>query len=286
MPLIGNFSLTRLTGLFIVVVIISKIIANGDWENDRHIIGGDIRGYYAYLPALFINKHLKFQDLEVYKMSRPGYQVWTKQTKAGTRYIKYTCGMAIMYSPFFFIADALAIKLGAAPDGFSWPYQMALIVASIFYLIIGIVFLSKFLLRFFSDYAVSIALIVLFLGTNLYFYETKHLTYSHGFSFALICLFLFSATSWFDSFRLRWAIWMGVSCGLMVLIRPIDIIFTCFVLLYSVNSFVYLRERLRLIWKFKLHVLVFNGYPATALFQIHFGKLLFLLIQRRILLFQ
>jgi hypothetical protein len=102
MGILRTLSLTKLTGLFIAIVIISKIVANGDWKNDQSIIGGDVRGYYAYLPALFINNDLKFQDLEVYKMTRPGYQVWTKQTKDGTRFIKYTCGMAIMYSPFFF----------------------------------------------------------------------------------------------------------------------------------------------------------------------------------------
>jgi hypothetical protein len=257
MGILRTLSLTKLTGLFIAIVIISKIVANGDWKNDQSIIGGDVRGYYAYLPALFINNDLKFQDLEVYKMTRPGYQVWTKQTKDGTRFIKYTCGMAIMYSPFFFIADALASNLGAAPDGFSWPYRIALIVASIFYLLVGLIFLSKFLLRFFSEYSVSIALIVLFLGTNLYNYETKHLTYSHGYSFALISLFLYAALSWFESFRIRWAIWMGVSFGLMVLIRPIDIIFISFVILYGVTTIVDFKSRLRLLWKYKLHIAVF-----------------------------
>lgn len=257
MRLIRHFNLTKLTGLFILIVIVSKVVSNEGWKGSRDVINGDVRGYYAYLPALLINDDLKFDDLEVYKMKNPGYHVWTSEAEDGTRFVKYTCGMAMMYSPFFIVANSVAEPLGAKADGFSYPYRIALIISSLFYMLIGVVFLTKFLKRYFSDHVVSIALIILFLGTNLFQYETKHLTYSHGYSFALISLFMYASVCWLDKQKIKWAIWMGLSAGLLVLIRPIDILFLSLVVLFGVSSFDNLKDRFSLLWKHKLHVILF-----------------------------
>ena len=159
--------LTKITGVFILITILFTIVSQQKWDEYNGVIGADVRGYYAYLPALFINDDLKFEDKEVYKIEH-GYAVWLSEDTTGQRFIKYTCGMSIMYSPFFLTAHGLAESLGAEPDGFSWPYKVGLIISSLFYLIIGIVFLSKLLLRFFDDRVVSVALLILYLGTNLF----------------------------------------------------------------------------------------------------------------------
>jgi len=264
MSIFKTNSITKITGVFILLTIVFTIVSQGKWDKENGVIGADVRGYYAYLPALFIHNDLKFENLEVYKNEK-GYEVWVSEDEKGRRFIKYTSGMSIMYSPFFLVSHALASPLGAKADGFSYPYKTGLIVGSLFYLVIGLIFISKLLLRYFEDRVVSIALLILYLGTNLFEYETGHLALSHGYSFALIALFMYSTVTWLDKPKLKWAIWMGVSGGLMLLIRPIDLVFLSFIVLIGVRSLEDLKLRFKLIWSNKIHVFVFLGFGFLML---------------------
>lgn len=256
--------ITKFTGIFILLTIVFTIVSQEKWDKPNGVIGADVRGYYAYLPALFIHNDLKFENHEVYKKDK-GYEVWVTEDEKGRKFIKYTCGMAIMYSPFFIASHTLAEPLGAKADGFSYPYKVGIIIGSLVYLVIGLIFLSKLLLRYFEDRVVSIALLILFLGSNLFEFETGHLALSHGYSFALISVFLYCAVKWLDEPKVKWAIWMGASGGLMLLIRPIDVIFLSFILLVGVKSFEDLKLRFQLFWKYKIHLLVFLGFAILML---------------------
>jgi hypothetical protein len=99
------------------------------WKESNAVISSDVRGYYAYLPALFIHNDLKFNDMSVYVNPEAGSDVWVIQdTTKHVNYIKYTCGMAILYSPFFLWADANAGAMGYSSNGYSEPYRFALVV--------------------------------------------------------------------------------------------------------------------------------------------------------------
>jgi hypothetical protein len=251
-------SLTKITGAFILFAIVFTIVSQEQWNKDNGVIAADARGYYAYLPALFIHNDLKFENYEDYKIDKR-YEVWVMEDESGTKYIKFTCGMSIMYSPFFLISHGLAESLGEEANGFSYPYKIGLVVSSIFYLFIALLFLSKLLLRYFEDRVVSICLLILFLATNLYVFETEFMTQSHGYSFALLTVFMYSCVKWLDAPKIKWAIWMGITGGLMFLIRPIDIIFLTFILLFNIKSLKDLTERFKLIWTYKLQALLFLG---------------------------
>lgn len=280
MSFLKKNSITKITGVFILLTIIFTIVSQEKWDKPNGVIGADVRGYYAYLPALFIHNDLKFENLEVYKNEK-GYEVWTSRGKDGKTFIKYTSGMAIMYSPFFVVTHSLAESLGAKADGFSYPYKIGLIIASLFYLVIGLIFLSKLLLRYFEDRVVSIALLILYLGTNLFEFSTGHLALSHSYSFALITVFLFCSLKWLDAPKLKWAIWMGISGGLMLLIRPIDIIFLSFIIFVNVNSFESLNSRFKLLWNYRLHALIFMAFvmlillPQLLYYKHVFGKFIY-----------
>jgi hypothetical protein len=273
-------SITKITGAFLLLAIVFTIVSQEKWNKNNAVISSDVRGYYAYLPALFIHNDLKFENLEDYKIEK-GYEVWVMQEESGTKFIKFTCGMSIMYSPFFLVSHALAEPAGAKADGFSYPYKIGLIASSIFYLFIAVIFLSKFLLRYFEDRTVSICLLILFLGTNLFEFETGLLTQSHAYSFALLSVFMFSSVKWLDDPRYKWAIWMGITGGLMFLIRPIDILFLSFILLFNVNSVKGLVGRFKLIWNYKTQAFVFLGFfllmilPQLLYFKHIFGSFIY-----------
>ena len=247
--------LTRISGLLILVTVFTTLLSQKKWEGDNKVIHGDVLGYYAYLPALFIHNDLAFNNLEEYD-SHLGRLVWVTESEDGTVFIKFTSGMAMLYSPFFLSAHYLAEPLGYQANGFDPPYKVALVISSFFYCLVGLIFLSKFLLLHFKDSVVAIVLLTLYMGTNAFHYYTGDLTYSHGYSFALVAVFLFSASKWLNDPRVKWSILAGVAAGLFVLIRPVDILFLLFIPLAGVASFKNLKERFQLFWNNKGSLLV------------------------------
>ncbi|MCF6342112.1 MAG: hypothetical protein L3J31_04840, partial [Bacteroidales bacterium] len=97
---------------------------------------------------------------------------------------------------------------------------------------------------------------VIYLGTNLFYYHTQKMCISHGYSFALLSVFLYSSIMWLKDHKLKWTIVMGLSAGIMVLIRPVDAVFFFFPLLFNVNSWQLFLERLKLFRKYSLHIIV------------------------------
>ncbi|MDX2359478.1 MAG: hypothetical protein QNK23_01640 [Crocinitomicaceae bacterium] len=247
--------LTKLSGILVAIMVFTTLMTQQKWEGNNKVIHGDVLGYYAYLPALFIHDDLKFDDLEEYD-SHLGRLVWVTEQDDGTVFIKYTSGMAIMYSPFFLTAHYLAEPLGYKANGFDPPYKVALVWSSFFYMIIGLIFLSKFLLLHFKDSVVAIVLLTIYFGTNAFHYYTGDMSYSHGYSFALVATFLYAASRWLSHQRIKWAVLAGISAGLFVLIRPVDIFFLLFIPLAGVASFSDLRARFHLFWQRKGQVII------------------------------
>lgn len=240
--------------LLIILATISVQFNNKAWETDFGVVQADVKGYYAYLPLLFI-----YNDIEVNNPADYAYKndhrLWYSMAPDGTRYIKYTSGVAILYAPFFFIAHATAGIFGYSMDGFSMPYQIMLLMSAIFYLVLGIFILRKLLLLYFKDKLVAVGLVVLYAGTNLFYFYSVEMCVSHGYSFTLITLFLYAVIRWLDVPKMKWAIIIGISSGLMILIRPIDAIFLLFVVLYKISGVKIFKIRIGFLWRNAKYVL-------------------------------
>ena len=133
--------LTLLSGTTIFFVVLFTVIGQAKWNDSNGVITGDVRGYYAYLPALFIHNDIQFKNPNVYNQTESD-QIWTSETEDGKVFIKYTCGMAILYSPFFAAGHLYAKNSQYKANGYSAPYKVALIFGSLFYLIISLVFVN------------------------------------------------------------------------------------------------------------------------------------------------
>lgn len=268
-------NLTNLTIFVIVAVWIFTVFSQQQWNKENSVIASDVKGYYAYLPALFIHADLKFENKEVYK-GESHNKIWTQQDEQGREYIKYSSGMAIMYSPFFFTAHAISTSFGYQADGFSKPYKLALSIGSLIYSILAILLFGKLLRMHFSDRVTSITLLTIYLGTNLFYYQTTSNTMSHNYSFLLIVLWMYSSVQWLKAPHWKWTIWLGLSGGLMVLIRPIDVIFLSFPFLYGCLNITEFRSRLQLLWNHKGHlVIVIFGCVLVMLPQLFYFKYIF-----------
>ena len=105
---------------------------------------------------------------------------------------KYYPGLSLLWTPFFAIAHASAKLLGYKADGYSFPYQIAIAIASLCYLFLGLFYLRKLLQKIFNNQLVALIIpIVLLYGTHLFYYGIFLNSQSHVFSFALISAFMY-----------------------------------------------------------------------------------------------
>jgi len=127
-------------------VIIAVALWYPKWEKPgtEATLSWDVMGYYLYLPAGLIYKDLEkvaFKE-EIIKKYNPtaGFYQAFKHEKSGNYVMKYSIGLAVLYSPFFLLGHAYALISDYPPDGFSLPYQIAISWGSLFIAFLGLWF--------------------------------------------------------------------------------------------------------------------------------------------------
>ena len=219
-------SIRNTPGPVIIFLLIFYCLTNfthRNWTKDegpiRGVIKWDIISYYAYLPAFFI-----YHDLSLDFTENPDFvndnKFWYQKTEKGKKVIITSMGLSYLYAPFFFTAHALAPAFGEPRDGFQSVYQFFLVFSALFYLGFGFYFLWKLLARYFPPGVSSVTLLLIGLGSNLYYYGTHEAAMSHAYNFSLIALFLYLLFRWYDDAGWRNSFLLGLVYGLIVLIRP------------------------------------------------------------------
>ena len=193
------------------------------WTNLKN----DAGIYYAYLPATFIQNDFRFTflDHEPAVDAEKGIQYWAFKSEKGGWVPKMAMGKAFLDAPFFFLADGYVRASGQYErTGFSLPYRYAMIAATIFYTLCGFFLIRLVLLRFFDDKTTALTLITIALGTNLFHYTTHETGYTHPHNFFLLATLIWIAASW-ETHQAFWrSIAFGVLCGLLVLVRPVNLL--------------------------------------------------------------
>lgn len=213
--------------ILIVFVYFSADMLHHKWMKDepphRGVIKHDVIGYYDYLPAVFIygDHKLEFIGTKGFKNEN---RFMCIRLENGNRLIQYTSGLAVLYTPFFLMAHATAPLFGQERDGFNWVYQFFLVMSALFYVSLGLIFLRKLMLKYFSDLHTALALLLIALGTNLFYYTVYEGPMSHSYSFAFIAIFLYLADRWYRSPGIKWTALLGIVYGMTVLIRPTNAI--------------------------------------------------------------
>ena len=208
----------------------------------RQALTWDVFGYYLYLPATFIHDDIALKDrawldevMTTYEPSSTLYQLVDGPN--GNRVIKYSSGMAVVYAPCFFVAHLLAGPLGFAADGFSSPYQIAVAAGCLAFALFGLLLLRKVLLHLFDDGWTAALLLLIGLGTNwfqLTAWDGTLLT--HSALFTLYALLLLATIRWHTTPSSRWALLIGASLGLIVLIRPSELVAVLIPVLWGLHD--------------------------------------------------
>jgi hypothetical protein len=237
----------------VTCAIVSFSIINnvGFWKAKRDVvIQHDIISYYAYLPGLFIYGDATLNDPNDKFTKFKGKKFYLSPNTDGYIVHKMSSGLAILYSPFFFMAHAYALMTHHPANGFSPPYSFAIQLAGLIYALIGLIFLRKVLLRYFSEKIIFFTLISIFICTNLLYYATLKAAYSHSFSFCLFCILLYTTPKWFARPDVKKSVVLGILIGLIALIRPTNVLIVFVFLLYNVSSKDDFKNRATLfLWK-------------------------------------
>ncbi len=257
----GNITFSKLTLWFLLIIMFLSFISLKRWDHantQQKLIAWDVTSYYCYLPAAFIHHDisLDFTRRGADKSYELNHQYWYQTAPNGSRVIKFTMGMAVMYSPFFFLAHASALLFKYEPDGFSTPYEFFIALSSLVYLFIGLLYLRKTLLLFYSEKATGITLLCVLLGTNLYYYTTSEPAMSHAYSFAVVAGFIYQAIQWHTFPSIKRSIYLGLLFGLIVLIRPVNIVLVVFPLLFAVYSKQSFMDKNHFLWENKKQLII------------------------------
>ncbi len=252
--------------IVLVCLTVTEVHLNLARHKSRNVIAWDVVGYYSYLPATFIDKDLKLGFINAQNHQHYyGLKYAFIDDVQGHHVFKYPMGMAVLYAPFFLMAHALAEPLGYAPDGYSEIYQLFIEYSGLFYLLFGLIFLRRVLRMYYSETMTGLSLFVIYFGTNLLCYSTLDAAMSHSYSFSLFAALLFCVARYYQNPKLPLMLLSGLLLGLLILVRPPNILFGLLIVLFGVRDVSGVKERLFFIAQHYGHLLALLGTVALVL---------------------
>lgn len=271
--------------LITLLVIVSALVAEVANKPVEGILNWDVTGYYMYWPSAVIYDDFTLQDRawaeklrEKYDLSGTLYQFHKPEGRENF-VNQYTSGMAILYTPAFWIGHWMAGWWHYPQDGFSRPYQNAMVCWSLLIAIAGMAALRKLLLYFFSDPWVAVLLIATVFATNYYIQITKGLATPHNYLFLLYALFLICIIEWHRKYHWKYALSIAFSYGMMCLIRPTEIVAMFIPLFWGVTSVQELTLKMRDVWSrhrkqlfLVLGIVVLCALPQLIYWKLSAGK--------------
>lgn len=220
-----------LTAIFLVFIIVFAASIFLVPRRYGRLIVGDGIYYYVYLRSAVLDGDLDFtNDYTLYQQFNNEDPVKKREmledhkTPFGQPANYFSVGPAVLWAPAFIITHAFARLSGLPSDGFSYLYEAPLLFLSILYGFIGVLLIYRVAADLFSRFAALVAILGIWLATNVVYYMGVSPSASHVLSLFAAALFVFL---WWRGrngrTRLDWFIW-GLSAGLMTLVRWQDVL--------------------------------------------------------------
>ena len=246
--------------IVIIYFILSLYIYFNRQGYKENNFGADPCGYYLYLPAIFIYHDLgKLAYLDSinsrYNFHREQYGLYQQPNN---RFLdKYPIGTAILHLPLFLVAQLYcAVDKTYPDDGYSMPFGIAISITSLLLVVLGLLVLRKFLLQYYSDPAVSITLLCIALGTNLYTYSVFTPGYSHPGSFMLVAALLYCTSRFHSSFDRKYLLYLGFITGMLIVTRPVNVLITINPILWPIQGEISLKNKLMRIAEIRIQAVL------------------------------
>ena len=255
------FKQSSLVVLVAIVTILSVYRISNVKEKE---ISWDVLGYYLPLPSTFIYDEPLLNNYDWLKKindekNLTGTLYMVSSNDEGKPMYFFLLGMSLLYLPFFLLGHFFAIIQGLPADGFSMPYQYALVVGGIIYTFIGLYYLRKNLRHFFSEGITAIVLLIVVFSTNYIHHLTLKNLETVNVLFMLVNIVLWFTIKWHEKQKLKYLVTIGVSITLMGLVKPSEVIVILLPLLWNIYSKESLKEKMALIMANKNQFLITIG---------------------------
>ncbi len=205
-------------------------------------ICADKAGYYVYLPAVF---YYGFQASAypegLDELHGNGFTLDQTSNRVVT---KFTSGVALLLSPFYALGVLVSESLSLHEDPFSRFFLIFLNIGAVFYIISGLYFFKKWLEYYVDSKSAFLSMLLVFLGTHLFYYVLDENLMGHMYSFALFAASLYFSKSFFQQGRSRDFLFFSLAISLAILIRPTNALFVLIILFLDINRIGELKERL------------------------------------------
>ncbi len=133
---------------------------------------------------------------------------------------KYTMGMSITYLPVVPIGYVITELVGIDHNaGRNHIYQHLLFYLGLLYTLLGLLFTRLILKNWFNEGVISLVLMIIFFGTNLYYYIIAEPIMAHPVSFFLVAGFMYYSIRWLKKPGYKTILTAGAFLGLATLIR-------------------------------------------------------------------
>ncbi len=230
--------------LLVAIVYLITILIPNKFSEPHRVFHWDVKSYYSYLPAYYIDHDI---GMTKWENQYPNFnKYWPEYVRDDKFVIKTTLGISIFYAPFFAVANCLAEPLGYPADGFSEPYAFAILLSGAVFAWLGLLFVQRFLLRYYHDKVAAVTLVIMGLATTLYWYATFEAPMSHSYSFFLFAVFLYLTDKWYEKITWCKSLLAGIVFGLIILIRPTNGLVLFVFLLYGIKNWKDISARIRL----------------------------------------
>jgi hypothetical protein len=212
----------------------------------RPEITSDGYNYFAYLRSAVFDGDLNFHNEFKYIGEKDPWFRKTylpRETPTGHLSNVFSVGPAILWAPFYLAAHGLVLTVNLfgsdiPADGFSRPYELAVLFGSAFYAFLGFVLTYHLGKTLFRPVMALFSAIVIWLSSFLLYYIIFEPSMSHAVSFFTVTLFIWY---WHRTRQRRpltgWLL-LGLIAGLMMLVRWQNGIFMLFPAIESVFGYV------------------------------------------------
>jgi hypothetical protein len=241
---------SRLVFWFAAALLILAQFQDRRWDG-LEVFDYDQGGYYSYLPATFLyggpgrvdSLGKLVQERWPAERGHTIAALGIHQLPNGRYATKYPLGVAVGELPWFGGAHLFARLHGDPPNGYSRPYQQAIMIAGLLYGLLGLWVLRKLLRRYYSDQVTAWTIAGIALGTNYFVYTSYEAALSHSVLFLWQASLLYCTARWHEAPRRRWAAGIGLFLGLATLCRFTEALYVLIPLTWGLSTAAAWRQR-------------------------------------------
>ena len=139
-------------------------------------------------------------------------------------------------------------------DGFSKPYQIAVLLQSILIVFLSLFFLRKRALSYFNDQLSTLLILLLCVGTNYLQIVAASISSPHVYLFGFYAALLYLANQWQKKFQLNYSVLIGLFSAIMILSRPNELLFLLVPVFWLGGQFKTYQQKVLFFWNNKKHV--------------------------------